>query len=85
MFYDEKRYNKIYNFLLFKFIIKMIRKNILKLAMSFWIGVGLMSIINVWKISQNRNPLVYSGIMVAISILFMIISIVYIKIMNKKK
>ncbi len=49
-------------------------KRIFELAISFWIGIGLMSIINVWKISQNQNALSYSWIMFGISIIFIIIA-----------
>ena len=48
-------------------------KRILELAISFWIGVGLISIIDVWKITQNRNLILYSWIMFFISIIFIII------------
>ena len=44
-------------------------------AISFWAGIGLMSIINVWKIIQNQNALRYSWIMFAVSIIFISISI----------
>ena len=53
-------------------------KRQLELAMSFWIGVGLMSIINVWKINQNR-ALSYSWIMFGVSIIFIIMCMVLIK------
>lgn len=49
------------------------KKRYLEWAISFWIGVGLMSIINVWKLNGNRNPILYSWIMFGISILFLII------------
>lgn len=60
----------------------MINKNKRQLewAISFWIGIGLMSIINVWKIIQNRNALLYSWIMFGISIIAIIICTVLIKI-----
>ena len=53
-------------------------KRILELAMSFWIGVGLMSIINIWKIISGRNPIIYSWIMFGISIIFIIICLILI-------
>ncbi len=49
----------------------------LEWAISFWIGVGLMSIINVWKIAYNQNALSYSWIMFVISIVMLIISLIY--------
>ena len=60
------------------------RKITLQLAMSFWIGVGLMSIINVWKITQGNNAILYSWIMSGVSGLFLIICIIYIIIINQK-
>ena len=35
----------------------------LLMTLSFWVGVGLMSIINVWKISQNQHAISYLKIM----------------------
>ena len=60
------------------------RKINLQLAMSFWTGVGLMSIINVWKITQGNNAILYSWIMSGVSVLFLIICIIYIIILNQK-
>jgi len=54
-------------------------KKYLEWAISFWIGIGLMSIINVWKIIQNRNALLYSWIMFGISIIAVIICVILIK------
>ena len=56
----------------------MIHKNkrYLGWAISFWLGVGLMSIINVWKIIQSYNAVQYSWIMFGFSIAFIIISII---------
>ena len=51
-------------------------KRALELAISFWIGVGLISIIDVWKITQNTNPILYSWIMFFISIVFIVICII---------
>jgi hypothetical protein len=52
----------------------------LEWAISFWIGVGLMSIINVWKITQNQHAISYSWIMFGISIIFIIICAILIKV-----
>lgn len=61
----------------------MKKERYLEWAISFWIGAGLMSIINVWKIIQNRKAISYSWIMFIISILAIIICIVLIR--NKRK
>jgi len=60
----------------------MINKNKRQLewAISFWIGVGLMSIINVWKITQNQKAVPYSWIMFGVSIIAIIICVILIKI-----
>jgi predicted membrane channel-forming protein YqfA (hemolysin III family) len=49
-------------------------KRYLEWGITFWIGVGLMSIINVAKIVYSQNALSYSWIMFGISIIFIIIS-----------
>jgi len=61
------------------------RMRFLEWAISFWVGVGLMSIINIWKISQNRQPLLYSWIMFSISIIFIFICGIYLIVKNKKQ
>jgi heme/copper-type cytochrome/quinol oxidase subunit 2 len=53
-------------------------------ALSFWIGAGLMSIINVWKITQNKQALRYSWIMFFVSIIFIVICTIYMLVKNKK-
>ncbi len=60
------------------------RKIYLQLAMSFWIGVGLMSIINVWKITKANDAIRYSWIMSAVSLIFLIICIINLIIINQK-
>jgi hypothetical protein len=55
-------------------------KKYLELAMSFWTGIGLMSIINVWKISKSQHAITYSEIMFAVSIIFIIVCAILIKI-----
>ena len=60
---------------------KMVKeKRYFEWAISFWIGVGLMSIITVWKIIQGRNPILYSWIMFGVSIVFIITCVILIKI-----
>ena len=49
-------------------------------ALSFWIGVGLISIINVWKIIESQHAETYSWIMFGVSIIFIIICVILIKI-----
>jgi hypothetical protein len=51
----------------------------LEWAISFWIGVGLMSIINVWKIQNGYNALSYSWIMFGFSVIAIIICAILIK------
>lgn len=51
-----------------------------ELAISFWVGVGLMSIINVWKITQSQHAQTYSWIMFGVSILFILVCVIAIKI-----
>lgn len=58
-------------------------KRVYELAMAFWIGIGLMSIINVWKIDYSQNALSYSWIMFGASIIFIIISAILLKITKK--
>ena len=48
------------------------------MAISFWAGIGLMSILNIYKTVYNQNALQYDWIMFAFSIIFIIIgSIMY--------
>ena len=55
-------------------------KRVLELAMAFWIGVGLMSIINVIKLLYTQSAIAYSWIMFTVSIIFIIICLILIKI-----
>jgi hypothetical protein len=55
-------------------------KKYLELAMSFWTGIGLMSIINVWKISKNQHAITCAEIMFGVSIIFIIVCAILIKI-----
>jgi len=54
-------------------------KRQLEWAISFWIGIGLMSIINVWKISQNQHAITYSWIMFCASIVAIVVCVGLIK------
>jgi len=49
-------------------------------GISFWIGIGLMSIINVWKIIQNQLAISYSWIMFWTSIVAVLTCVILIKI-----
>ena len=62
----------------------MIHKNRRQLewGISFWLGIGLMSMINIWKIVENQHALSYSWIMFGISIIMLIICIILIKKRN---
>ena len=58
-------------------------KRVFEWAISFWIGVGLMSIINVLKLYTNRDPLVYSWIMFGVSLVFLVICFIFLKLKKK--
>jgi hypothetical protein len=60
----------------------MIYKNRRQLewAIAFWIGVGLMSIINVFKLVYTQRAIPYSWIMFGVSIIAIIICAILIKI-----
>jgi len=58
-------------------------KRFLEWGIAFWFGIGLMSIINVWKITQNQNAISYSWIMFWISIVFIIIAGLLLKFKKK--
>jgi len=49
-------------------------------GLSFWIGVGLMSIINVWKITESEHALTYSWIMFGVSVVAIVICVILLKI-----
>ena len=55
-------------------------KRQLEWAIGFWIGIGLMSIINVWKIIQNQHAITYSWIMFWSSIVAIGVCVILIKI-----
>jgi len=55
-------------------------KRQLEWVISFWLGIGLMSIINVWKITQNQHAISYSWIMFWTSIVATVICVILIKI-----
>lgn len=51
------------------------KKKYFEWAISFWIGIGITSIVNVWKITQNQNAVRYPWIMFSLAIVFISISI----------
>jgi len=55
-------------------------KRQLEWAIGFWIGIGLMSIINVWKVIQNQHAISYSWIMFCASIVAITTCVILIKI-----
>jgi tellurite resistance protein TehA-like permease len=57
----------------------------LEWATSFWIGIGLMSAIDIWKITQAQNALSYSWIMLGFSIIFLVICTILLIKRKKKK
>lgn len=58
-------------------------RSTLQWAVAFWIGVGLMSIINIWKITSSQHPVNYSWIMFWISLVFILICIVLMNVWKK--
>ena len=59
---------------------KIKKRRYLDWAIAFWIGVGLMSIINVFKLVYTQRAIPYSWIMFGISIIAIIICEILIKI-----
>ncbi len=55
-------------------------KRFLEWGISFWLGAGLMSMINIWKITQNQHALSYSWIMFGFSIIAILTCVILIKI-----
>ncbi len=54
-------------------------KEVMKWALAFWIGIGLMSIINVIKINYTQQALPYDWIMFGISVIMIVICAILIK------
>jgi hypothetical protein len=57
--------------------------NVLKLAIAFWTGIGLMSIINVWKITYTKQVLLYDWIMFGVSLIFIAMCFVILAVRKK--
>lgn len=45
----------------------------LELGLAFWLGIGLMSVINVWKLAEHQNAISYSWIVASVSLVFIAI------------
>ncbi len=55
------------------------------MGISFWAGIGFMSIINIIKTVYNQHALSYDWIMFAFSIILIIIGVIYLIIIKKKR
>jgi len=55
------------------------------IGLSFWAGIGLMSIINIIKTVYTQHVLIYDWIMFAISIIFIIICLIYLNKIKREK
>jgi hypothetical protein len=47
------------------------------IGISFWAGIGLMSLANIVKIVYNQHALSYDWIMLVVSIIIIIICLIY--------
>jgi hypothetical protein len=61
------------------------RNRWLIIAMSFFAGIGVMSIFNIIKIIYNQHPIQYDWIMLAVSIIIMSICLLFLTIFKKTK
>jgi uncharacterized membrane protein YidH (DUF202 family) len=61
------------------------RNRWLIIAISFFAGIGLMSIFNIIKIIYNQHPIQYDWIMLAVSIIIMSICLLFLTIFKKTK
>ena len=55
-------------------------KRVLEWAIAFWIGAGLMSMINVIKLIYTQHAVIYSWIMFGVSVIFIAICAILVKI-----
>jgi len=53
------------------------------IGISFFAGIGLMSIINIIKTIYNQHPLLYDWIMFVVSIIIIIMGLIF--LIKKKK
>jgi len=54
-------------------------------GISFWAGIGLMSILNIIKTVYNQHALSYDWIMLAVSIILIFIGLIFLIKLKKKK
>jgi len=57
----------------------------LLIGISFWAGIGFMSIVNIIKTVYHQNALSYDWIMFIVSIIFIIICLIFLIKIKKKK
>ena len=55
------------------------------IGISFWAGMGLMSILNIYKTVYTQHELSYDWIMLAVSIIIMFICLLFLTIFKKTK
>lgn len=60
------------------------RRRTIELAMSFWAGIGLMNIINAWKITQGMHPLTYSWLMFGLAVFFVVLCLILVSLDKRK-
>ncbi len=61
------------------------RNRWLIIGISFFAGIGLMSIFNIIKTIYNQHPIQYDWIMLAVSIIMMSICLLFLTIFKKTK
>jgi Kef-type K+ transport system membrane component KefB len=61
------------------------RNRWLIIAISFFAGIGLMSIFNIVKTIYNQHPIEYDWIMLVVSIIIMSICLLFLTIFKKTK
>lgn len=64
---------------------EQVRNRWLIIAISFFAGIGLMSIFNIIKTIYNQHPIQYDWIMLAVSIIIMSICLLFLTIFKKTK
>jgi divalent metal cation (Fe/Co/Zn/Cd) transporter len=64
---------------------EQIRNRWLIIAISFFAGIGLMSIFNIIKTIYNQHPIEYDWIMLAVSIIIMSLCLLFLTIFKKTK
>jgi hypothetical protein len=55
------------------------------IGISFWVGFGLSSIINIIKTDYTQQALKYDRIMFVVSIIFIVIGVIYLIKFQKKQ